>query len=270
MVSGGTVGFTNGKTFQGDRIGTEKNSEMLSMRKYYERKIAIQQKLIERQNKRLGLMAHDLRSPLTLILNALDVYESIAGEAERQAIRERLKNRTQQMIKTINELISNSRIDSGSWRLEKQLCDIREGLLDTIESHRLRAATKGVDLKVSFPKIPVMVSTDILRLCEIVENLVDNAVKYSRSGGAVEVVLENQEQYIQISVADNGVGIRPEELESIFEEFSSATNRPTDGEPSSGLGLSIVRKLTRLLGGKVWAQSTSGKGSNFYIRLPFA
>jgi signal transduction histidine kinase len=126
---------------------------------------------------------------------------------------------------------------------------------------------KGIELVFEVEGAGVEVLGDRLRTGEILDNLIGNALKFTHSGGRVRVYTERVGQELVTHVADTGQGLGPEELESVFAGRRLSA-RPTAGEPSTGLGLVIVRKLVELQGGRVWATSEKGRGSTFSFSLP--
>jgi signal transduction histidine kinase len=154
--------------------------------------------------------------------------------------------------------------------MEKSSVALDQVLRASVENHRHPAETGRKLVVLDLPeKIPVVVG-DAKWLRVVVDNLVSNAVKFSRPGGKVSIRLSDKGDFIEVCVADEGIGIHPEDQGRIFEKFFRARNRSELSVPGTGLGLTITREVVTRHGGRIWFVSDVGKGTQFFVTLPVA
>lgn len=158
------------------------------------------------------------------------------------------------------------RIDDGMLSTHFENKNLRDLLVSIGEKNRVRANIKGIDIMYSLRE--VMLTTDIELLKEIIENLLTNAIKFSESGSMVSLSLRETNSHVYISVQDKGPGIPEEEKSLLFQRFAKLSNKPTAGESSTGLGLSITKQLVEMIRGEITCESTLGQGSTFTVILP--
>ncbi len=230
----------------------------------------------------LGIAAHDLKSPLQSIIGFASVLKehSDADVARSATIIERA---ARNMVQLINELLQSTEVDLGDVRLNKQPCDVAVVAKLVVEQNQLLAQRKQQSLILDVTP-DCMVYADVARLTEILDNLVNNAIKYSPLGKSITVSCQKSYSHLQgksersvqlprpsvlIAVKDEGQGLTEADMSQLFGKFQRLSARPTGGEYSTGLGLSIVKKLVELHDGKVWAESAGrGKGATFFVELP--
>ncbi|MDI1435398.1 response regulator [Polyangium sorediatum] len=218
----------------------------------------------------LALLSHELRTPLTAILgwSQLLLTRGPSDEFLRRGLGTIERNaRTQ--AKLIDDLLDMSRIISGRLSLELEAVDLAEMLETMLESAEPAAKTKGIRLELSVASAGEKVLGDPNRLQQIVWNLLSNSMKFTPQGGQVKVSLRREDSYAHLAVVDTGIGIDPEFLPYVFEQFRQADASTTREHGGLGLGLSIVQHLVELHGGTVVAKS-SGKnqGASFTVKLP--
>lgn len=167
----------------------------------------------------------------------------------------------------IEDLLDVERIASGQVVLSKTSIDIRPFLDDIVQTHSIAGAEKNIriDLKIAED---CTLNTDIRRLKEILNNLISNALKYSHPETTILVTTTVDGDWCVISVKDQGVGIKVEEMNMLFKPFAQLSNLPTGNEKSTGLGLSIVKNLVELLGGTIQVESLPSNGTTFTLKLP--
>lgn len=229
--------------------------------------------LNEIKNKFLGIAAHDLRSPLALIQSYIDIINNsdiCSDEEQRNYFFNKVKATTKRMLNLINDLLDISAIESGNLQLEMQETDLIPFLRETVENHELTAKAKNITIVGEIPAKLPMVSIDLRRITQVVDNLITNAVKFSPKNTSIRIRAEMVETGVKISVIDQGQGIPEAELPKLFQEFGKTSVRPTDGEKSTGLGLAIVKKIVNGHGGQVGVNSKVGEGSTFFLILPAA
>ena len=220
----------------------------------------------------LSTVSHELRTPLTAINGwALMLRAGRLDSAQSARALETIVRSAKSQNQLIDDLLDVSRIIAGKLRLDVAPLKLGSVIEAAIETVRPAAEAKGVHLSARLDPAAETVSGDAERLQQVVWNLLSNAVKFAPQGGRVEVMLERADSHVEIVVADNGQGIKPEFLPYVFERFrqeDGGTNRQRGG---LGLGLAIVRHIVELHGGTVRAASKGlGKGATFTVALPIA
>ena len=225
----------------------------------------------------LATMSHELRTPLNSILGFSEVLGSIDAlddKQKRYVLNIQKSGKT--LLEMINDILDLAKIESG--KMETRLTDFRIGQVVTAQCDMARPLTerKNIDLESRVePDLPPM-HQDQARVQQVLNNLLSNAIKFTPEGGRITVAVRRDESnFMVLTVSDTGVGIAEEDQQTIFEKFRQGRTAVPSGDAmtreysGSGLGLSIVKELCRLLGGEVSVQSELGKGSTFTIRLPW-
>ncbi len=215
----------------------------------------------------LGVVAHDLRNPLT----AISMYASLLLEMPRDADTQRGQLRTvleltDQMNRLIQDLLDASRIEAGQLRVHPAPLRLPPLLADAAEMVRMAAAERGVSLRVQAADGLPPVLADRDRVLQVLSNLLGNAVKFTPRGGDVLVLASARDRVVEVSVADTGAGIPPEQLPHVFDRFWQGDAR----RKGAGLGLAIARGIVEAHGGRIRAESEPGRGSTFTFTLPAA
>lgn len=223
------------------------------------------------KNKFLGIAAHDLRNPISVIKGYLKLFMGgIVGDVapKQQEIFVRMDRTCETMLALINDLLDVSAIEAGKLDLELNKVNLHDYLHDNHESNRLLAEAKSISLKLQIePDLPE-INIDEDRINQVINNLITNAIKFSYPDTEITLKAERNNNTIEISVADQGQGIPREEIPKVFAEFGRLSVRPTAGEKSTGLGLAIVKRMVEAHKGKIWVKSEQGKGSTFTFSLP--
>jgi hypothetical protein len=228
--------------------------------------------LNELKNKFLGIAAHDLRSPISLVRSYLDAMQSgLLGEnpEERTEIFGRVTQTCDRMLALINDLLDISAIESGNLNLQLEKVDSGRFFSEIINNHRLLTQAKHISIVTDFPAEMPTITADAKRLTQVMDNLLSNAAKFSTSGTTITCKAHLHGNRLHIQVADQGPGIPAAELKKLFREFGKTSVRPTGGEKSTGLGLAIVKRIIEGHEGKVWVTSEVGAGSVFSFDVPF-
>jgi len=218
----------------------------------------------------LATLSHELRTPLNAILGWSQILQR-QDHREPELIEGLvvIERNTRVQTQLIEDLLDMSRIISGKIRLDVQQLDLQETVQSAVASVRHSAEAKGIRLQVLLDPLASPVRGDPARLQQCFWNLLSNAIKFTPKGGRVQVALERVDSHVEVSVTDNGQGIKPEFLPHVFERFRQADASTTRRHGGLGLGLSIVKNLVELHGGHVRAMSEGeGRGSTFCIELP--
>jgi signal transduction histidine kinase/ActR/RegA family two-component response regulator len=220
----------------------------------------------------LALLSHELRTPMTTILGwATFIRSGMADEAmERKAI-ESIEYASRAQARLIDELLDVSSIVVGKMKLDQHLLDLTDPVRAAIDVIQPAARAASIELKTDLGHGPAFVIGDGGRLQQVVWNLLSNAVKFTRTGGTISISLLPAPDAVEIQVRDNGIGIQPDFLPHVFEQFRQSDDGLTRHFGGLGLGLSIVRYFAELHGGSVSAASDGlDRGSLFSVRLPRA
>lgn len=215
----------------------------------------------------LANVSHDLRTPLNAILGFAQLLESdrvLDGKHRAQVVG--IRQGGERLRGLIDELLDLAKIEAGGFEVVPQEWN-REDLLRELDGEfRLRAEDKGLALTIEpAPALPLRLSCDTKRLHQILSNLLDNAIKYTRSG-AVSLHMDFEDGMLDLAVTDTGIGISPEQVQMIFEPFRQLGERGK--AQGTGLGLAITRQLVQRMGGTITVESTLGQGSVFRVRIP--
>jgi signal transduction histidine kinase len=227
----------------------------------------------EFKNEVLGTVAHDLRNPLGVILgrtelmNELVTMEPVAADKLKEQLGH-IRASAGQMSELVNDLISDAMMDAHNIAIRHERVDLAPILGEIVGANRALAEKKDQTIQVVSPPHQFW-NCDRDRLREAVDNLVSNAIKYSPRGGHIELAMSVEGDSIVIRVRDEGAGLSAEDLSRLFGRFQRLSAKPTGGESSTGLGLSIVKRIVELHGGRVEGESAGpGRGATFTIRLP--
>lgn len=227
-------------------------------------------RLNELKNAFLGIAAHDLRSPISLIQMTaellLDPEAELLPDQHTKFTQDILRH-TGHMLTLLNDLLDVTQIESGNLNLEQASIDLAALLDEAVKWHALVAMPKGTHIELH-PVEFGMIYADPLRLRQVIDNLISNAVKYSPPGSLVQVELRRIDRGWRVAVQDEGPGLTRADRQRLFQDFARLSARPTGGEKSVGLGLAIVRRIVEAHGGQVGADSEPGLGATFWFTLP--
>ncbi|HEY6001891.1 MAG TPA: hybrid sensor histidine kinase/response regulator [Anaeromyxobacter sp.] len=224
---------------------------------------------VQSRDRFLAMLGHELRNPLGAVSMASDLLGQPGADPTRP--RAIIARQTKKLARLVDDLLEVSRVASGKIVLKRVCTDLRGIVERSLESVEPLVERGGVSIHLALPREQVLVDGDPVRLDQIVGNLVSNAAKYTPRGGTIDVELESQRPLALLRVRDTGIGIAPEMLERIFEPFTQADSSVGRSEGGLGLGLSLVRGLVALHGGRVEAHSEGqGRGSEFVVELPLS
>jgi signal transduction histidine kinase len=225
------------------------------------------------KNEVLGTVAHDLRNPLGVILGRAEMMNELAAmtPVPLDKVTDQLthiRDSARQLTGMVNDLISDAMMDAHDIAIKREPVDLATMLSELVVSNRALAERKHQTIQLDSPPHQLW-NCDPDRLREAVDNLLSNAIKYSPIGGMIDLTMRTENDTAFILVHDEGPGLTPEDISRLFGRFQRLSAKPTGGESSTGLGLSIVKRIVELHGGQVSAESPGeGRGATFTIRLP--
>ncbi len=265
---------------------SEKHSEYLKliaghMAISFEKAILIEE--LEKTNERLrelnkmkdefvSIVSHDLRSPLTGIMLFSDMFLMKTfgelTEKQKEAVQS-IQKATQHLTKLINNLLDLAKIEAGKIELHKLKGRIGDTVKESINVMQFNAHEKKIDIKLNLSETEPEISADWLKIFQVMNNLISNAIKFTHEGGSVTISVRYSQDNVEVSVTDTGQGIAEDDIPLIFDKFRQVKSKATRGEKGTGLGLAIAKNLIELHGGKIWVESTMGKrGTTFYFTIP--
>jgi two-component system CheB/CheR fusion protein len=219
----------------------------------------------DQKNGMISTLAHELRSPLTPLLNAAQMLrQGMPGDYPVRLIERQVAF----IQRLVDDLLDTTRASVGKMQLKHERLVLQDVLLASVETARALLERHAQHLEILVPSPPIAVEGDAVRLQQVFTNLLTNASKYTPKGGKIWLKATVEDQDAVVRIEDNGVGIAPEMLEFIFEMFAQVQSPAATGD-GLGIGLSLVKELVTLHGGTVQANSDGiGKGSVFIVRLP--
>ena len=232
-----------------------------------------EQKLEEesrRKDEFLAMLSHELRNPMAPIRNAVEVMRRTApGDPAQSWARDIIGRQINHLTRLVEELLDVARIAQGKISLSLEPIRLAPVLQQAVETARPLIDASQHELRLRLPPLPLVVPADSARLAQVVANLLNNAAKYTARGGIIELSASVQGEEVTISVRDNGIGIDAELLPRVFDLFTQGKQSLDRSQGGLGIGLTLVRKLVELHGGRVEARSSGpGHGSEFRIHLP--
>jgi signal transduction histidine kinase/CheY-like chemotaxis protein len=224
------------------------------------------------KNEILGTVAHDLKNPLGVILGRTEMLTELIGAGSpRENVTsqvDHIRDATRRLTSMVDHLISDAMADAFDITIRREPVDVAALVSEVADANQPLAVNKQQTISVSAPPNFVTMC-DADRIREAIDNLVSNAIKYSPIGGKITVLVGHEGSQTVIRIADEGAGLSPEDLGRLFGRFQRLSAKPTAGESSTGLGLSIVKRIIDMHGGHVTAESAGpGQGSTFTVTLP--
>ena len=212
-------------------------------------------------------VSHDLRSPLTSILGYTELIERTGPLNENQTeFLQRLQGSIQHITALVNDLLDLGRLEAG-FDTRREIVHLESVLRYSLDMFDAQIKKKNIQLSTNITQNLRSIRANPIRIRQMMDNLIGNAIKYTTTDGSIRVGISMQEHQIILKVEDTGPGIPPEEQSHVFEKFYRATNAP-EGVEGSGLGLAIVKSIVDSHQGRVWVESILGKGSTFIVLLP--
>ncbi|OGP65568.1 MAG: hypothetical protein A2169_06940 [Deltaproteobacteria bacterium RBG_13_47_9] len=263
--SGWLIPLVADGTFNGMICTVEDNTKNVRM----EKKLSRFEELEKLKGELLAKVSHELRTPLATIKGCSSLlldYEPRLSDKEKREYLTQIDSTTDILTDLVSQLLDVSHLKAGILKLKKQPTDISKLFEETIAEARLRSPGHEIvyNLEPWLPKV----SIDVHRIKQVIENLINNACKYSREKTRIEISTRRSGHKLIFSVADQGIGISKGELERVFDLMYRTEQVSSVNIPGLGLGLAICREIVEVHGGQIWVESQTGKGSTFYFSIP--
>ena len=229
------------------------------------------QKAIRVKSDFLTNISHELRTPLTAVMGYCDIFlEKKIGEMNEQQLKfmTAIQKNSKSLLAQINNLLDLSKLEAGKLAISEKDFDFSRLVSEATVSVEPMASKKNISITASLDPAVQTIFGDPDRMEQILINLLDNAIKFTDYGGKITVSSKDLGEKVSISVEDSGIGIKPEDHETIFEKFKQVESILSRRYPGSGIGLAIVKSLVEAHGGNIQVESTPGKGSKFTITIP--
>lgn len=229
------------------------------------------EKINARKNTMLDILAHDLRDPIgviRMIASSIEKEPQIAGNTGIVQSVSYIQELCKRNITLIRDLLNQEFLESTEVDLRKERADLVWEINDVINYYKSSSEVLSKTFKINCNKDKLFMQIDSLKLMQVMNNLISNAIKFTPENGLIEVDIEDRQTSVQIVVRDNGIGI-PQELQPyLFDKFTRARRKGVNGEDTVGLGMSIVKTLVELHGGTITLESKENEGSAFFITIP--
>jgi len=225
--------------------------------------------LDQAKDRFIALTTHELRTPLSAVVATAEVLKLKLYESSEQ-MEELIRTVHEQglhLMELVNDVLDFAKIRAGKMDFYIEQIDVGAVLRKVHGNFRHMADQSAVSIEVDLPDQPLLCYADLLRLREIVNNVVSNAIKYNRPGGTVRISVEDHDKNIRVVVSDTGQGIAPEKLEAVFNEFETLGN-VAKHHKGTGLGMPIAKRLTEAMGGTLSVKSEVDVGSQFFVEIP--
>jgi PAS domain S-box-containing protein len=223
-----------------------------------------------RKNEFLATLAHELRNPLAPMSNMLEVVKRANGDGETlMRAYDTIERQLDQMVRLVDDLLDLNRITHDRLELRRNEVELSSVIQQAVEVARPLIDAEGHNLTVDLPAEPIYLNADRARLAQVFGNLLNNSCKYTRANGKIALSAKRVEGEVVVSVKDDGAGIPPDKLDSIFDMFMQVDRTAERSQGGLGIGLTLVKRLVEMHGGSIEAKSAGeGQGSEFVVRLP--
>ncbi|HZS53321.1 MAG TPA: HAMP domain-containing sensor histidine kinase [Bryobacteraceae bacterium] len=219
----------------------------------------------------LAMIVHGLRNPASSILSVVEYLMEDASNVLSHQQMGLLQGAAQSslfILRMIENILSFSKIESDKLMLNFDSADLMSLVKDVVNINQPLAQRKGLHIRISVDIRELIINIDPTKITQVIDNLLANGIKFSRSGGEIEIEIRSSRNSVLISIRDEGIGISPERIEAIFEPFQISRTTAGSYRTGTGLGLAISKRIVELHAGTITVQSEVGKGSIFTISLP--
>lgn len=229
------------------------------------------QKFAGKKNSILEILSHDLSGPLINIYGLSSLLAKEFKEYDNPKLDKMIRmiaETSERSVSMIREFVKQEFLESVNVRLVKKRVNLIDVVGQTVEQYKASEKNLVKTFDFDVPKEEILAEIDEYKFNQVLNNLISNAIKFTRDDGKITIRMEEKEDSVRMVVEDNGIGIPEKFHKNIFEKFSKARRPGLKGEPSTGLGMSIIKTIVEWHGGKIWFESEENKGSTFYIELP--
>jgi two-component system sensor histidine kinase/response regulator len=261
------------RSYNQEKTILKQNVELIELNTNLEKKVELRTKELKELNatkdKFFSIIAHDLKNPFNTLMGFSELLATNINSYKRNKIEEFINIIFQTSKNTfllLENLLEWARSQTGSLELAPSVVDIYELVDENIDLVYNNATSKKLELINNIPR-NAEVFADPNMIHTVIRNLLSNAIKYTKTGGKIEISSKTKNSYIEITVSDSGIGIKPENLKKLFRIDENFTTKGTADETGTGLGLILCKEFVQKNGGEIWVKSTYGKGSEFTIKL---
>lgn len=250
-----------------NRVKSKVNKVLMNQQEVIAKRNQQLRVLNDEKNDLIRVLAHDLRSPLSSIQGSASLLkddEELKGDSE--TLVDFIGQASDRMQDMIAKILDADAVESGLKKLNKEAIETCQLVEEVIQANQPIAEKKFIEIECN-EKEMAYITADRFYLTQVVENLLSNAIKYSPKHSKINVSVSKEDDQVIIAVSDNGPGFSKEDQEKIFKKYQQLSAKPTDGESSVGLGLSIVKSYTELMGGSISFETSQGKGTTFYVKF---
>jgi len=262
-----TANFEYERQKQKAELLGQKNEELQRYQRIIEQKNEELLKMHDEKDNLMNTISHDLKNYLGSAQQALEIFNLKEKTMADNKYIKIVSTTTTRSLNLVKEILYSTRIVASKDALSLQTVDINKVIAENEDALLLRGSKKGVSVWFKYSDEPLMVDIDSEKWHRIFENLTTNAIKFTPNGKDIHITTKKDGEYALISIKDSGIGIAPDNISKLFTPFSGVGRKGTDGEESTGLGLSIVKKLVELHGGTIEVTSEVGVGTEFIVRM---
>lgn len=252
------------------KVLLQKNSILQTQKETISEQSTKLQRLIEEKENIIRILAHDLKNPLANITSLTGILNQDLEEEHRNKFLHMIEQSSAHAQNLVNRVLEMDAAGQDDLQMQLQSIDTVSMLSDLVALMQQRANKKNIKIHLKNEAKHATIVADEIYVSLIFENLISNAIKFSEQGKVVEASMINNDEELVIAIRDEGLGIKKEEEEQLFKKFSKLSARPTDGESSAGIGLSLVKRYVEMMKGKVWYQPAETQGSVFLVSFPIS
>ena len=227
------------------------------------------ERIQQEKNDLFALIIHDIKNPTTIIKSLVELLRTYdINSTEQQTIMHDLVESTKQIISLSTEISKVLTLEGTIVQMFREWADPGRLITEITRRNSINAKNKEQTISIEIEDSLPLFQVDVPKICEVFDNMLSNAIKYTQKGGKIGVKVSNSGENIQFEFSDNGLGMNEEDLKRAFQRGAKLSAKPTGGETSSGLGLWIVKKIIEAHNGRVWIKSSIGVGTVFTINIP--
>jgi len=247
------------------RLKVNTNKSLFEKNEQIQKQNAELNALNHEKNEMIGIVAHDLKNPLTSALSISELFKSEVKDNEHSEYISLIIKSLNRMNGLVAKILEIKVLESSSLKTNYSSVNLKKVTEQVIDALRIQSDNKKIHIAPLLDEVVAFLDRNLL--VQIIDNLLSNAIKFSPRGSSIHITLKDEQGSIRIEIVDEGPGILEEEKPHLFQKFRKLHARPTDGESSTGLGLSIVKKYVETMKGRVWCESEFGQGATFIVEF---